>query len=124
MSAIGVKRKTYAHGEIPGFLTRSHSAPSGRSVSALQEKPDFSWCGNWCSVAARKGYCIHDPQVSRPTVRRYSPNENRLLRGLGGATASGRLACTTSLFVAARSLMAPARRHLAATLPLRTAGSP
>ena len=36
---------------------------------------------------------------------------------------NGRLACTTSLFVAARLSMAPARPRLPATLPLRTAGS-
>src|SRR5437667_11954780 len=36
--------------------------------------------------------------VSRPTVRRYSSNANKFLRGLAGATPCGRLACTTSLF--------------------------
>src|SRR6266567_6873264 len=84
----------------------------------------FSCCGNWRSVAARAGYCIHEPKFPARRVRRYSSNKNRFLRGLGGATPCGRLACTTSLFVAARSWMAPARPHLAATLPLQKAGSP
>src|SRR5262249_11556310 len=40
------------------------------------------------------------------------------------ASRYGRLACTTSLFVAARSWTAPARPHSLATLPSQTARLP
>src|SRR5207302_9841429 len=76
-------------------------------------------------VSLQLGKLHPRPGVSRATVRRYSSNEKKIksLRGLGGASPCGRLACTTSLFVAARSWTAPARLPSAAMLPLQEAGS-
>src|SRR6202035_1098753 len=64
------------------------SLSSGRSVSALQQSPDFSCCGNWRSVAAREGYWIPRTQFS-PDWQAIYVEPNRFLRGLGGATHAG-----------------------------------
>ena len=104
--------------------SRAFSLPSGRSVSALQESPDFSCCGNWRSVAAREGYCIHEPRFPA----RLSGDIRRTQIGFCAASAARPHAGGWH----ARHRyswrhdhgwhrQAP---HLAATLPLQKAGSP